>query len=172
MNEINYRNLKSVKAFTLVELIIVVAIVAVLAGAIFVAVDPARRLHEVRNARRSVDATTILDAVRKYQVDNEGDHYTEIAGMTVDLYYQIGTAAAGCGMTCYLNNTSGDCVDLSAIGSNYLASVPYDPKDGTVSLTTYAIKIDTNGAITVAACNSEGEGSGGDGTPPTITISR
>ena len=162
----------SKKAFTLVELIIVIAIIAILAGAIFVAVDPARRLHEARNARRSADIATILDAVKKYQVDNDGDHYSGIAGMVSDLYYQIGTAIAGCGMTCYLSNTNGDCVDLSAIGSNYLAMIPYDPKTGTSSLSAYAIKIDANGAITVAACNSEGDGSGGDGTPPTIMITR
>ena len=45
--------------FTLVELIIVIAIIAILAAAIFVAIDPARRLNEARNARRSSDITNV-----------------------------------------------------------------------------------------------------------------
>ena len=36
--------------FTMVELIIVIAIIAILAAGIFVAIDPAKRLHEARNS--------------------------------------------------------------------------------------------------------------------------
>ncbi len=163
---------KNQKAFTLVELIIVIAIVAILAGAIFVAIDPARRLHEARNARRNADIATVLDAVKKYQVDNDGDHYSTVANMTVNLHYQLGTATNNCGMTCFLDNTQGACVDLSGMGSNYLASVPYDPKNGDSQRSGYAIMRDTNGAITLRACLGEGEGPGGDGTAPWITITR
>ena len=160
------------QAFTLVELIIVIAIVAILAGAIFVAIDPARRLHETRNARRSNDVSTILDSIKKYQADNEGAHYTTVANMTVALYYQIGTAGSGCAITCGLENTQSICVNLSGLGTNYLAQVPLDPKDGTNAETGYAIQKDANGAITVEACYSEGEGPGGTGTAPSIKVTR
>ncbi len=164
--------MKKQKAFTLVELIIVIAVVAILAGAIFVAIDPARRLHEARNARRSGDIATVLDAVKKYQADNEGTHYTNVENMNFNLYYQLGTATTNCGITCGLNNTQGSCINLADIGSNYLAIVPIDPKDGDLQHAGYAIMKDNNGAITIEACYAEGEGAGGSGTAPWIKITR
>lgn len=160
------------KAFTLVELIIVIAIIAILAAAIFVAIDPARRLHEARNARRSSDIATILDAVKTYQADNEGTHYINIENMNFNTYYQIGAAAAGCAIACGLENTEGSCVNLSAIGTSYMAMVPYDPKSGSNQTTGYAISKDNNGAIIIEACYTEGEGPGGGGAAPTIKIVR
>jgi prepilin-type N-terminal cleavage/methylation domain-containing protein len=158
--------------FTLVELIIVIAIIAILAAAIFVAIDPARRLHESRNARRSSDIATILDAVKTYQSDHGGAHYGNIDSLTVGTLYQIGTDTSSCAITCGLDNTDGTCVNLYGMGSNYLAAIPTDPKNGTNLQTGYALSKDTNGAITVEACNPEGEGAGGNGTVPDIKITR
>lgn len=164
--------MKNRKAFTLVELIIVIAIVAILAGAIFVAIDPARRLHEARNARRSADIATVLDAVKKYQADNEGTHYGTVENMNFSSWYQIGTSASGCNISCGSETTNSSCVDLTDIGSNYLATVPKDPKDGLATKTAYAMYKDSNGAISVMACGAEGEGPGGAGTAPVIKITR
>lgn len=183
------------KGFTLIELIIVIAIIAILAAAIFVAIDPARRLHEARNSRRWSDVTTILDTVVKYQVDNEGTHYATVAALTAGEFAIIGTQTADA--TCsdahasgYYDNATeacegsdaddtdavGDCVDLSGIGSNYLATVPYDPGIGTstegFANSRYYIGVDANGAVTVGACEEEGEGAGGNGTAPTIELTR
>ena len=121
---------------------------------------------------RSADIATILDAVKKYQVDNDGDHYSVVAGMTVDLDYQIGTDGSGCDISCGGGTTQAACVDLSSIGTNYLATIPKDPKDGTDQETSYSLSRDSNGAITVQACAPEGEGAGGGGTAPTISITR
>ncbi len=164
--------MKNKKAFTLVELIIVIAVIAILAGAIFVAIDPARRLHEARNARRSADISTILDGIKKYQADNSGTHYITVSNLAVGLWYLIGTDTGSCAAQCTTYTTQSVCVNLSGIGSNYLAVIPKDPKDGTDAETAYALKKDSNGAITVLVCESEGEGPGGSGTPPTISITR
>jgi prepilin-type N-terminal cleavage/methylation domain-containing protein len=158
--------------FTLVELIIVIAIIAILAGAIFVAIDPARRLHETRNARRASDIATILDAIKTYQVDNEGSHFGTIAGLGDNVLTQLGTASSGCVRACGSDTTDTACVDISAMGSNYLTAVPFDPQGGTAEKTGYALIKDSNGALTLIACGSEGEGAGGNGTPPTIQITR
>jgi prepilin-type N-terminal cleavage/methylation domain-containing protein len=160
------------KAFTLIELIIVIAIIAILAGAIFVAVDPARRLHEARNARRANDISAILDAIKTYQVDNGGEHYGGVQSATADAYYQIGTNSPNCAMSCLDIITDDNCIDLSEIGSNYLAAVPYDPTEGSEENTGYALTKDSNGAITVIACLAEGEGAGGNEIAPIIRVTR
>jgi len=160
------------KGFTLVELIIVIAIVAILAAAIFVAIDPARRLHESRNTRRWSDVQTILDAVKKYQADNAGTHYTTITSKSNDVYYLIGTNSGICVNECTDYTTQSSCLDLTDIGTNYLAVVPQDPQFGTASETGYALKKDSSGAITIIACEPEGEGAGGAGVPPTISVTR
>ena len=159
------------EGFTLIELIIVIAIIAILAGAIFVAVDPARRLNEARNARRASDVATILDAVKKYQADNEGVHYVEIDGLTVDVPYGIGTNGSLCA-TCTATSGIGECVDLEDMGSNYLATVPFDPKGGSADETLYYIIKQSNGAVEVGACEPEGEGAGGAGDAPEIKVTR
>jgi len=160
------------KAFTLVELIIVIAIIAILAGAIFVAIDPARRLHEARNSRRRSDVNTILDAVKKYQVDNAGDHYDDIDDAQEDEFLPIASEALFCNYDCTAVTLDNDCIDLGDLGSEYLAVIPVDPKSGDQDFTGYFIHKDSNGAITIGACEPEGEGPGGGGTPPAISITR
>ncbi|MDP4008579.1 MAG: prepilin-type N-terminal cleavage/methylation domain-containing protein [Candidatus Peregrinibacteria bacterium] len=160
------------RAFTLIELIIVIAIIAILAGAIFVAIDPARRLNESRNATRANDVGTVLDAVIKYQADNDGTHYSTVAALTAGNYHTIGTCATGGDTGCTAQTTQAACADLSAIGSNYLGAVPKDPKTGTDALTDYYIMKDANGAITVGSCDTEGEGAGGAGAAPTVKVIR
>jgi prepilin-type N-terminal cleavage/methylation domain-containing protein len=174
---------RSTKGFTLIELIIVIAIIATLAAAIFVAVDPARRLHESRNARRQSDVNTILEGVMKYHADNSV-HYTDVANATQDLYKIIGTldnddglclgqgtAAQACTLTTSGAGTQ-DCVDLTEIGGKYIGSVPTDPQTGTNTNTRYYLRRGSDNSITVGACQEEGEGSGGVGAAPVIELKR
>lgn len=160
------------KGFTLIELIIVIAIIAILAAAIFVAVDPARRFNEARNSTRSSDVQTVVDSVRKYQADNQGVHYSTIAALTAGNYHTIGTCASGGNTDCGAQTTQAACVDLSSIGTNYLSVIPKDPQTGTDALTDYYMMVDANGAVTVGSCDPEGEGAGGGGAAPTIEVSR
>ena len=142
-----------------------------MAGAIFVAIDPARRLHETRNARRSSDVTTILDSLKKYQADNGGTHFDEIADLDANVNYGIGTGGDTCA-TCTAVGGVSECVDIEDMGENYLAVVPSDPKVGSDNETGYYLLKSNLGAITVGACEPEGEGPGGGGTPPGIEITR
>lgn len=158
--------------FTLVELIIVIAVIAILAAGIFVAIDPAKRINAANNARRSTDVASILDALKKYQADNTGSNYTTVAALTNDLNYVIGTDSSGCNTGCGGLTTQSACVDLSALPKNYLGAIPKDPKSGTDAKTDYYLSKGALGTLTVGACDADGEGAGGSGTPPTIQVVR
>lgn len=154
------------------ELIIIIAIIAVLAAVIFVAIDPARRLHESRNARRSSDVATILDALIKYQADNDGAHLASVAGLTAGQYSVIGTDSSGCNTTCTAQTTQAACVNLTALPANYLSTIPVDPGTGTAANSDYYLSRTSTGNLIIGACDAEGEDAGGSGTAPTIEVQR
>lgn len=141
------------KGFTLVELLLVIGIIATLAVVTFVALDPAKRFQDARNARRVSDAETILSAVHQYIIDNRG---TFPAGLVADTEQVLGTSSSGC------TNYSGGCdarveacLDLTGGLVRYLKAMPFDPQDGTAEITHYSILRDSNGIVTVRACNAE-----------------
>ena len=151
--------MKKKLGFTLIELLVVIGIIAALTAVVFVAIDPAKRFRDSRNARRITDADTILGAVHQYIVDTGGSMPAGIGSSAS----QIGTCATGGNTLCVGATTA--CVDLGAtLGSNkYLKSNPMDPQSGTAATTGYSIAKDVNNLFTVTACLAEGT---------TITISR
>lgn len=146
--------LKKSTGFTLIELLLVIAVISVMSVVVFVALDPAKRLQDGRNARRTVDTETILTAIHQYIVDNKGDLP---AGLSTT-EKQLGTATSGCTIStggCSVVAT-GDCVDMGTTLNKYLKAIPQDPKDGTASLTKYSVVSDANNIVTVRACGAEG----------------
>lgn len=151
--------MKNKKGFTLIELLVVIGIIAALTTVVFVALDPAKRFKDARNARRTTDADTIIGAIHQYIVDTGGSMPSGI-GASV---YQIGTCGSGGATLC--PGAVAACVDIGAtLGSNkYLKTNPIDPNGGSAATTGYSITKDTNNLFTVNACLSEGT---------TISISR
>jgi prepilin-type N-terminal cleavage/methylation domain-containing protein len=145
--------MKKKLGFTLIELLVVIGIIAALTAVVFVAIDPAKRFRDSRNARRTSDADTILGAVHQYIVDTGGSMPSGIGNST----YQIGTCTTGAQTLCPLA-TGTSCVDIGAtLGSNkYLKSNPIDPQSGTAATTGYSIAKDANNLFTINACLSEG----------------
>lgn len=147
---------KKQKGFTLIELLIVIAIIVVLAAAVFVALNPAKRFQDSRNARRSSDVASILSALKTDQIDNGGTYLASVAALTVDTEYQIGTAAVDCDSGCTAVTTEAACADLTGLVTDgYLGSVPMDPSSGAAAETDYYIIRNTAGTITVGACDAE-----------------
>jgi len=145
----------NVLGFTLVELLVVIVIIGILAAVVFVALDPGRRFGESRDATRWSEANSILNAVLKYQVDNDGDLPTGIDSASTTLQV-LGTNGSGCDSGCGAGTTVASCVDLSSdLVDYYLSEIPSDPKTGTAGFSDYYINKTASGRITVGACDPE-----------------
>lgn len=155
------------KAFTLIELLIVIVIIATLAVAVFVALDPAKRVKDARDARRTSDVQSILTSIHQSIVDNKGTMPTNlpVAGSE----RMLGTGLGGVGEPCAGAVTAGGCAhppstacaDLMTGSQNvakYLKSMPIDPLGGsnTAQNTGYSVAVDSNNIITLKACRKEG----------------
>ncbi len=154
---------KNPRGFTLIELLIVITIIATLAVTVFVALNPAQRLKDAKDARRTSDVDTILTAIHASIVDNKGSYPTNMpAAGTVK---QLGTGSTGCALTGTGNCSVAavDCADLMADVAidliPYLKSMPIDPSGGTTytsAKTGYTVIRDANGIVTITACGTEG----------------
>lgn len=169
--------MKNKKGFTLIELLIVIGVLGILAGIILVAVDPAKRLQQSRDARRSSEVNALLNAILNYTVDNKGTVPSVLSTATStgdSLRVQFGTAGNGtvsgtgtCAINCGGGGTAVDnCVDLTSdLVDEYIAEMPIDPEgtDGTTAYdstrTGYYVIKTPNGRIEVGSCNAEIESS-------------
>ena len=144
------------KGFTLIELLLVIAVIVALAVTVFVALNPATRLAQARDARRTSDVDAILTAAQEYVVDNSGALPPGVS-TTVDTMIGTGSSPA------YLVNTGGCNIPTSSTNftasttfAKYFAGAPMDPSTGTAANTFYAItESTTTGIITVKACAVE-----------------
>ncbi len=157
--------------FTLIELIIVIAVIALLAAATFVAVDPAKRIGQARDAQRWQDVTAIADAIQQYQADNNGTFPTS----TSDIPSMVGAGVSQggyeimvlgseelFGSNCYpdsnFNIEPALGVSLSNLVPTYLPTMPINPSGIVAGVVTgygvgYYLNRDSNGRIVVGACS-------------------
>ena|SRR3989338_11412494 len=148
---------KAGTAFTLIELTIVIAVIGILATTVFVALQPAKRLADARNARRLIDVQNLLIAIKANATNNGGTYLASIAELTVAMEYQIGTAVIGCDSGCTAVTTEAACADLTGlVPAGYLGAIPTDPSTGTAAETDYYVIRNASGTVTIGTCDSEG----------------
>jgi len=167
----NYMNIQKIsknKGFTLIEILVVIAIIAILAAIVIVAINPAKRFQDSRQAQRQSNVAAILNAIQQNMVDNKG-----ITTCTIP----TGTAGV------IKSSPSGSDTDLTTCLAPYLAVLPIDPSAGTGSAivggtynSRYTVKMDnTTKQVTVAAPDTEtttGVACTTTTTPPCITLTR
>jgi type IV pilus assembly protein PilA len=153
--------MKKTKGFTLIEILLVIGIIAVLATVVIVALDPAQRFQDARDARRRADIESISKAIQQYVIDNQGVFPAGVGFSQSDAETQLGTGTGECAITqggCATGES--DCMDLSADLAKYLKQIPRDPLVGTDTHTYYTVVLDNDNVgsniVTVRACGAEG----------------
>lgn len=134
------------KGFTLLEMLLVVALIAILASIVIFAINPGKQLADARNAQRSTDVNTILNAIYQYSLDNGGDLPGDIPeNYTAEICQ---TGAPDC-------TTLVTLTDLT-LDEEYLTAMPQDPNASCAAYSTcYEVVQSANGRITVTAAYAE-----------------
>ncbi|GIW65988.1 MAG: hypothetical protein KatS3mg094_507 [Candidatus Parcubacteria bacterium] len=144
------------RAFTLIEVLLVIGIIVLLAGAIIVAINPARQFQKTRNTQRTTDTLAIRNAIAQLQVDNQGrwvctssQNYQNSLPTNTTYIIATGTESA-------------NQINLSCLVPDYLQRLPRDPSlDPNATETQYTVRInETEGnRLEVCAPNTEPAGS-------------
>ena len=169
------------KGFTLIELLVVIGILTILLAIVLVAINPAKQFAQANNTQRRSDVNAILNAIHQYAADNKGVLPTGIDTTVRTICTPVGVG--GC-----TSNTAVDLCDVTNANlvPDYVADLPLDPTDGTTDAasneacsdlvpgtseynTGYTVVRNATNRVTVAAPNSEAEGSN---PAPTISVTR
>lgn len=132
--------------FTLIELLLVIGIIAILAAIVIVAINPTKQLGSARDAQRTTDVNTLLNAIYQYTIDNAGNLPTSISTLPTGEMRYICRSDATC---------TGSGVNLNVLTGSYLVGIPNDPQSATATGTYYTVARDANNRITVAAPGAE-----------------
>ena len=158
------------QGFTLIELLIVIGIIAVLAAAVFVALNPLQRFQDSRDARRRTDISAVLSAIKVDQVDNGGAYFGALDS-ALNETFMISRDDPAPSTTCNTNCTpvtdANNCLSFTTgtddlVEDGYLGEIPISPTppgttpDWDLSRTGYYVTKNASGIITVGACSGEG----------------
>lgn len=145
---------EKLEGFTLIEILVVVALIAILAGITIIAINPAQNFEDTRNAQRSADVNTILNAVTQY-TSEDGNSLDDFAVAPA-------TEIAQCPAVDVIGT---DGLDLeSFLVDDFIVDIPTDPSGGDDADSGYTICETGSGRVEIDAPSAEG----GD----TITVVR
>lgn len=138
--------------FTFIEVLLVVLILGILASLIMMNLRPGQRLAISNNQQRQADIVSILNAIKQYSFDNNGNLPSAIqtdsnclAPSTMAQICKTGTAQLTC-----LGDSKVPLLVLTD-NSKYLVSMPLDPISTSTYGTGYNVVKDSNNRVTVCA---------------------
>lgn len=135
---------KTQKGFTLIEILVVVSLIAILAAVTIVSVNSAKNFADTRNATRSSDVNSILNAVTQY-LSEQGN---TVASLGTIPACSPGPAAA-------IGSDTGNVNLGTTLVPSYIVSIPKDPSNGTDANTGYTICITETNRIQISAPSAE-----------------
>lgn len=121
---------KYTKGFTLVELLVVIAIIAILAGAMFLVINPAKLMAKTRDAKRIGEINELNKALAAALADSKATLLGTV-GTPVTGNSSGSNVATGGGWLSYTPGTNGNL-------SDYIPVLPADPKNTGVMLYYFA----------------------------------
>jgi type IV pilus assembly protein PilA len=153
------------KGFTLIELLIVIAIIAIIAGAVLVAVNPAKRIGEANDGSRWTELNSVASAIGQYIVDNNGAQPNCNDDATDGVLATVANGSANAKEICNGCNEDGSAgtgdVDTDGeiecdlndtlVADGYLPSIPIDPAASADDGDGYVIWRESNGSICLKA---------------------
>lgn len=145
------------KAFTLIEIIIVIAIIGLISAAVFVSVDPAKRLGDAKDAIRASDTVAIEKAIQKAIAEGTVVPVS-MAALTEDTPYMMVTNGGDDTGSCNCNTLDQQIsrIDIAGSFENYLGTTLPVDSDATGDDTGYYITRKGN-SFYVEACNAYGD---------------
>ena len=138
--------------FTLVELIITIAIVSLIAIAVFIATNPAKRIGETQDSRRWSDLVSIARAIELYTADY-GDVPSDFSTSTVGVNDKVVLCSSGSTLTCDGQTKGCLVVDDTDFLGVYLNNIPVDPSKSADTDTGYYLTRKSSGLISFGACS-------------------
>ena len=147
------------KGFTLIELLVVVGIISILSILVLVAVNPAKRLADARDARRGGDINQVLTGIHECIIDKKDSSSmsTCLGSTTTGNTYEIvsGAITSGCQASCPGATSDSSCLPLDTTLSDYFVTLPTDPGGVTTGHTGYSVTVYSNGMVVIEACKAE-----------------
>lgn len=138
------------EGFTLIEILVVVALIAILAAITIIAINPAKNFADTRNAQRSSDVSSIINAMSQYIADGgsfgaDGD----------------ADAIPTCPTTIEIGEGAGvyDIDEGGRLVPTYFVAVPVDPSTGSAAATGYDVCQQASGRYQISAPDAENSAS-------------
>ena len=146
---------KTVKGFTLIEILVVVALIAILTAITFIAINPNKIFMDARNTTRRADIAEILSAVTQYTSKQGNSLAGFVHGVAIPTCtatpagVQIGTTVA----------SMNDLGQVLVTEEDYIVGIPHDPSiSPSAAGTGYFICQTATGRVQILAPGAEGVG--------------